>query len=115
MIGTREASRSTVSLLSGIAVMRTLLVTEGKDMSYCRHGLDGTSTDTEHGGLRLANKLSCRLLTEKSDIAEARQGNLAIRHNEDLTGLIRLSEECLDVLEGNGHNLLLSVVGLLGL
>ena len=115
MIGTREGSPSTVSLLSVFAVMRTLLVTEGKDMAYCRHGLDGTSTDTEHGGLRLANKSSCRLLTEKSDIAEARQGNLAIRHNEDLTGLIRLSEECLDVLEGNGHNLLLSVVGLLGL
>ena len=83
MIGTREASRSTVSLLSGIAVMRTLLVTECKDMSCCRHGLDGTSTDTEHGGLWLANKSSCRLLTEKSDIAEARQGNLAIRHNEE--------------------------------
>ena len=115
MIGTREAAPSTVSLSFAFAVMRTLLVTEGKDMAYCRQGLDGTSTDTEHGGLRLANKSSCRLLTEKSDIAEARQGNLAIRHNEDLTGLIRLSEECLDLLEGNGHNLLLIVVGLLDL
>ena len=115
MIGTREGSPSTVSLLSVFAVVRTLLVTEGKDMAYCRQGLDGTSTDTEHGGLRLANKSSCRLLTEKSDIAEARQGNLAIRHNEQFTGLIQLSEECLDPLQGNGHNLLLSVVGLLDL
>jgi hypothetical protein len=92
-----------------------LLVTEGKDIAGRGHGLKGTSTDTEHGTLRLADKASRRLVTEKSDIAKTRQGNLAIRHHKVLTGLIGLSEEFRELLEAYGHNLLLSVVGLLNL
>ena len=115
MIETRKGSRSTVSLLSGIAVMRALLVTKNKDIAEGRHGLNVTSTDTEHCSLGLADESSRRLLTEKSNIAKARQGNLAIRHDKVLTGLIGLSEKFLEMLEGDGHYLLLSVVGLLGL